>query len=98
LSHLPTAYGDGLGRVLDSKFYAWTAKDSTIVVSNLSDVTRGSTWVEDLNRNAETHTGSTFIIGSEAGDLIHGGHGNDYLEGRGGNDTFRDDGGYNLID
>ncbi|UVM58088.1 polyurethanase [Pseudomonas sp. B21-012] len=98
LSHLPSAYGDGLGRVLDSAFYEWTAKDSTIVVSNLSDVRRGSTWVEDLNRNAEAHKGSTFIIGSDAGDLIHGGRGNDYLEGRAGNDTFRDDGGYNLID
>ncbi|MNJ07954.1 Lipase precursor [compost metagenome] len=98
LSHLPSAYGDGLGRVLNSTFYEWTAKDSTIIVSNLSDVTRGSTWVEDLNRNAETHKGSTFIIGSEAGDLIQGGRGNDYLEGRGGNDTFRDEGGYNLID
>ncbi|UVL87644.1 polyurethane esterase [Pseudomonas sichuanensis] len=98
LSHLPAAYTDGLGRVLDSGFYQWTSRDSTIVVSNLSDVTRGSTWVQDLNRNAETHKGSTFIIGSEQADLIQGGRGNDYLEGRGGNDTFRDQGGFNLID
>ncbi|MDH0648466.1 polyurethanase [Pseudomonas sp. GD03867] len=98
LSHLPSAYADGLGRVLGSSFYQWTSRDSTIVVSNLSDVTRGSTWVEDLNRNAEPHKGSTFIIGSDKDDLIHGGRGNDYLEGRAGNDTFRDDGGFNLID
>lgn len=97
LAHLPTAYGDGLGRVLNSAFYEWTGKDSTIVVSNLSDVTRGSTWVEDLNRNAEQHSGSTFIIGSQGADLLHGGRGNDYLDGGAGNDTFRDDGGYNLI-
>ncbi|WP_252088690.1 polyurethanase [Pseudomonas sp. MWU13-3659] len=98
LAHLPAAYTDGLGRVVDSSFYQWTTRDSTVVVSNLSDTTRGSTWVEDLNRNAEPHKGSTFIIGTDKDDLIHGGRGNDYLEGRAGNDTFRDDGGFNLID
>ena len=97
ISHLPTGYGDGLTRVLQSQFYDFTSKDSTIVVANLSDPARGSTWVQDLNRNADTHKGSTFIIGSDGNDLIQGGGGNDYLEGRDGNDTFRDDGGYNII-
>ena len=97
ISHLPTGYGDGLTRVLQSQFYDFTSKDSTIVVANLSDPARGSTWVQDLNRNAETHKGSTFIIGSDGNDLIQGGSGNDYLEGRAGNDTFRDSGGYNII-
>ena len=72
LSHLPTGYGDGLSRVLESKFYDFTSKDSTIVVANLSDPARASTWVQDLNRNAETHKGSTFIIGSDGNDLIQG--------------------------
>jgi Ca2+-binding RTX toxin-like protein len=97
ISHLPTGYGDGMGRILDSAFYDLTEKDSTIIVANLSDPARSNTWVQDLNRNAETHTGSTFIIGSEGDDLIQGGQGNDYLEGRAGNDTFRDEGGYNVI-
>ncbi|QKJ36024.1 polyurethanase [Pseudomonas sp. FP1154] len=97
ISHLPTGYGDGMGRILDSAFYDLTEKDSTIIVANLSDPARSNTWVQDLNRNAETHTGSTFIIGSERDDLIQGGQGNDYLEGRAGNDTFRDEGGYNVI-
>ncbi|MBC2656322.1 polyurethanase [Pseudomonas sp. MSSRFD41] len=97
ISHLPTGYGDGLTRVLDSKFYEYTSKDSTIVVANLSDPARATTWVQDLNRNAETHKGSTFIIGTDGNDLIQGGSGNDYLEGRDGNDTFRDAGGYNII-
>ncbi|WNZ81119.1 polyurethanase [Pseudomonas sp. P105] len=97
ISHLPTGYGDGMGRILDSAFYDLTEKDSTIIVANLSDLARSNTWVQDLNRNAETHTGSTFIIGSERDDLIQGGQGNDYLEGRAGNDTFRDEGGYNVI-
>ncbi|UNK26045.1 polyurethanase [Serratia plymuthica] len=97
LSHLPFFYQDGLMRVLNSEFYSLTNKDSTVIVSNLSEVTRGNTWVEDLNRNAEKHSGPTFIIGSEGNDLIKGGAGNDYLEGRAGNDTFRDGGGFNII-
>ncbi|CRL52612.1 polyurethane esterase [Pseudomonas sp. URMO17WK12:I11] len=97
ISHLPTAYGDGMNRVIESKFYDLTSKDSTIVVANLSDPARANTWVQDLNRNAETHKGSTFIIGSDANDLIQGGNGNDYLEGRDGHDTFRDGGGYNIL-
>ncbi|MEE4410092.1 MULTISPECIES: polyurethane esterase [unclassified Serratia (in: enterobacteria)] len=97
LSHLPFFYQDGLMRVLNSEFYSLSNKDSTVIVSNLSDVTRGNTWVEDLNRNAEKHSGPTFIIGSDGNDLIKGGTGNDYLEGRAGNDTFRDGGGFNII-
>jgi Ca2+-binding RTX toxin-like protein len=97
LSHLPFFYQDGLMRVLNSEFYSLTGKDSTVIVSNLSDVTRGTTWVEDLNRNADKHSGPTFIVGSDSNDLIKGGTGNDYLEGRAGNDTFRDNGGFNII-
>lgn len=97
ISHLPTGYGDGMTRVLESKFYDLTSKDSTIIVANLSDPARSNTWVQDLNRNAETHKGSTFIIGSNGDDLIQGGKGNDYLEGGNGNDTFRDAGGYNIL-
>lgn len=97
ISHLPTGYGDGMNRVIESTFYDLTSRDSTIIVANLSDPARANTWVQDLNRNAETHRGSTFIIGSDANDLIQGGSDNDYLEGRAGNDTFRDSGGYNII-
>ena len=97
ISHLPTGYGDGMTRVLESQFYDLTSKDSTIIIANLSDPARSNTWVEDLNRNAETHKGSTFIIGSDGNDLIQGGKGSDYLEGRDGNDTFRDSGGYNIL-
>ncbi|MFZ4835177.1 polyurethanase [Rouxiella sp. Mn2063] len=97
VSHLPTPYQDGLSRVLDSDFYSLTDRNSTIIVSNLSNPARSDTWVQDLNRNAEPHSGPTFIIGSDGNDLIKGGSGNDYLEGRSGDDIFRDDGGYNVI-
>ncbi|MBV4413554.1 polyurethanase [Enterobacteriaceae bacterium YMB-R22] len=97
LSHLPFLYQDLIPRIVDSEFYNYTNQDSTIVVSALSDTTRGSTWVQDLNRYAEKHTGPTFILGSEHDDLIQGGKGIDYLEGNAGNDTLRDKGGFNFI-
>lgn len=97
ITHLPSGYESGMMRIFDSAFYDLTEKDSTIVVANLSSPARENTWVQDLNRNAEPHKGSTFIIGSDGNDLIQGGRGNDFLEGRDGNDTFRDSGGYNII-
>ncbi|MGC6369928.1 polyurethane esterase [Pseudomonas sp. K2I15] len=97
LSHLPTGYGDGLTRVLDSTFYDLTSRDSTIIVANLSDPARANTWVQDLNRNAEPHKGNTFIIGSDGDDLIQGGKGVDFIEGGKGNDTIRDNSGHNTF-
>ncbi|MBT2373059.1 polyurethane esterase [Pseudomonas fluorescens] len=96
-AHSLDGYTQGLGRIAASDFYDLTSKDSTIVVSSLSDATRGTTWVQDLNRYAEKHTGNTFIIGTEGNDLLKGGAGNDFLEGGAGNDQFRDDGGYNVV-
>lgn len=97
LTHMPFMYEDTLTRILNSEFYSLTERDSTIIVASLSDSYRGSTWVSDLNKAAEKHTGPTFILGSDGDDLISGGSGNDYLEGNAGNDTFRDTGGYNII-
>jgi len=68
-----------------------------VVISNLSEGKRDQVWVKDLNLYAEKHTGSTFIIGTQSNDLLHGGKGNDYLDGGAGDDRFRDDGGYNII-
>ncbi|MCK3865565.1 polyurethanase [Pseudomonas sp. B329] len=96
-AHYIEEYTDGLNRLIDSEFYDLTHKDSTIIISNLSDGKRADTWVEDLNKFAEKHTGSTFIIGSTYNDLLKGGSGNDYIEGGGGDDTFRDGGGYNIL-
>ena len=96
-AHGSLGYADGLNRVIDSRFYELTDKDSTLIVSNLSQSARGSTWVEDLGRSGEPHTGSTFIIGTDSGDLLKGGFGNDFIEGRDGNDRFRDDGGFNIL-
>ncbi|OPA89611.1 lipase [Pseudomonas fluorescens] len=97
VSHLPTGYGDGMTRILDSGFYAQMNRDSTIIVANLSDPARATTWVQDLNRNAEPHKGDTFIIGSDGNDLIQGGKGADFIEGGKGNDTLRDSSGHNTF-
>ncbi len=96
-AHGSLGYADGLNRVIDSRFYDLTDKDSTLIVSNLAQSSRGTTWVEDLGRSGEPHTGSTFIIGTDSNDLLKGGAGNDFIEGRDGNDRFRDDGGYNIL-
>ncbi|MHC8386584.1 polyurethane esterase [Pseudomonas sp. MDT2-39-1] len=96
-AHGSLGYADGLNRVIDSRFYDLTDKDSTLIVSNLAESSRGKTWVEDLGRSGEPHTGSTFIIGTNSNDLLKGGAGNDFIEGRDGDDRFRDDGGYNLL-
>lgn len=97
LSHMPFLYQQGMSQIVNSEFYSLTERDSTVIVSTLSDDTRPNTWVEDLNYQAEPHSGPTFIIGSDGNDLIRGGSGNDYLEGGKGNDLFRDAGGYNII-
>lgn len=93
-----TSYGS-LYRVLDSQFYDLTHRDSHIIIANLSNATRHTTWVEDLKYSAgEEYIGSTFIIGSNYNDKIRGGAGNDYIEGGAGNDLIQDKGGYNIID
>ncbi|UQS16382.1 polyurethanase [Pseudomonas sp. HS6] len=96
-AHSSLGYADGLNRVIDSKFYNLTSQDSTIIVSNLEASSRGKTWVEDLGRSGEPHTGTTFIIGTDSNDWLKGGAGNDFLEGRAGDDLFRDDGGFNIL-
>ena len=97
ISHMPFFYQDSMSRILNSEFYSLTEQDSTIIVANLSDATRGDTWIEDLNRYAEKHTGPTFIIGSDNDDLIRGSCGTSYLEGGKGDDTFQTGGGNNII-
>lgn len=96
-AHSAVDYAGGLNRLINSDFYDLTSRDSTVVISNLSEGKRDQVWVKDLNLYAEKHTGSTFIIGTQSNDLLHGGKGNDYLDGGAGDDRFRDDGGYNII-
>lgn len=95
-AHSGQGYSDGALRIMESEVYDFTQQNSTIIVSNLSESNRATTWVADLNKSI-THTGSTFIIGTQSNDLLKGGAGNDYLCGGGGDDTFKDHSGYNII-
>ena len=94
--HSGQGYTDGALRIMDSEIYDFTHQNSNIIVSNLSEAYRSTTWVSDLNKSV-THVGSTFIIGTETNDLLQGGKGNDYLCGGGGDDSFKDHSGYNVI-
>ncbi|MFJ5855939.1 lipase [Enterobacter cancerogenus] len=94
--HSGQDYANGVLRIMNSEIYDFTHQNSNIVVSNLSEEYRSTTWVSDLNKSI-THVGSTFIIGTETDDLLQGGKGNDYLCGGGGNDSFKDHSGYNVI-
>ncbi|WP_279022769.1 polyurethane esterase [Gibbsiella quercinecans] len=95
-AHSGNGYTDGILRIMNSEVYDFTHQNSTIIVSNLTEANRATTWVSDLNKSI-SHTGSTFIIGTESNDLLKGGQGNDYLCGGGGDDSFKDHSGYNII-
>lgn len=94
--HSGQGYTDGALRIMNSEIYDLTHQNSNIIVSNLSEEYRSTTWVSDLNKST-THVGSTFIVGTETNDLLQGGKGNDYLCGGGGDDSFKDHSGYNVI-
>lgn len=89
-------YSSGISRLLDSELYNFTHRDSTVVVSNLSPDDAQRVWVRDLNKSIP-HSGTTYIVGTDGRDLLHGGSGNDYLSGGKGNDDFHDSGGYNIF-
>ncbi len=84
--------------IATSYFYEEMERDSTIVVSNLSDLTRGFTWVEPVNRSTGSHNNDdAFILGSKDSDLLRGDNGDDHIDGFGGNDTINGRGGDDVI-
>lgn len=95
--HDAADYVEGLKKVMDSTFYTIMNKDSTVIVSRMSDEIREKTWLEDLNKFANPHVGPTHFIGSDKNDKIIGGQGMDYIEAGAGDDLIRDEGGYNVI-
>lgn len=97
LVHNPVEIAAYMLRILDSKFFDFTHQDSTIVVSQLSQSVRESTWVENLGRYGATQSGSTFTLGTDSNDKLRGSSGADFLEGGKGNDIFEDRGGHNII-
>lgn len=97
-AHVGGVFTDALERIAESEFYELTERDSVVVVSQLSALSRGTTWVEDRATLASDHVDlPAFILGSDFGDLLGGADGNDYLEGRAGDDTFRTGLGHDVI-
>jgi len=92
LAHLPSNYDQAFEAISASAFYSEMSRDSLVIVSDLSDLTRGVVWVEDINPlfDPTGHQGDpAFILGSSKGDLLAGHNGNDTLEGFAGDDHLK---------
>ncbi|WP_347254107.1 hypothetical protein [Leminorella grimontii] len=99
VAHMSFSYEGMFNAIVKSRFYDLTEQDSVIVVSALSNATRGNTWVEDLAAASSSHYGqSAFILGSEYNDLLKGGASGDRLEGFSGNDRIQPGAGNNIVD
>lgn len=100
-AHIAGVTSDAVTRITDSAFYEFTSRDSLVIVSNLSGLTRGVTWVEDLRRPSDVqgHVGdSAFLIGSDFADRLRGNVGNDYVDGGRGDDIIRTGAGANRVE
>lgn len=99
-AHLPSNYDQVFDAITSSTFYDEMSRDSVVIVSDLSDLTRGSVWVEDINPLLDPtgHQGDdAYILGSSKDDLLAGKSGNDALEGFAGDDHIKGRGGDDRI-
>ncbi|MHA7773315.1 alpha/beta hydrolase family protein [Roseibium sp. M-1] len=95
-AHRPNGYDKAVDAIGRSEFYGEMTRDSLVVVSGLSDLARGSVWVEDIDLLLDPtgHAGDGgYILGSAKADLLGGRGGNDALEGFEGNDHLKGRGG-----
>lgn len=89
-AHLNGVTTDALTRIKESTFYEFTKQDSTVIVDDLTAVSRGTTWVRDKATHTSDHYNSAaFIIGTEYNDLIQGGKNSDYIDAGLGDDIIR---------
>lgn len=89
-AHLSGLFSPVIDTMIKSNFYDLMERDSVVVVSQLSDLLRPITWVEDAPRLTSNHYGDpAFILGSESADKLGDGKADDFLDGFGGNDQFR---------
>ncbi|MDO5687189.1 MAG: calcium-binding protein [Neisseria sp.] len=97
--HVGGILTDAIDRIADSAFYEYTARDSTVIVSNLSALSRNITWVEDKQAQTSNHFGTpAFMIGTQYNDLIKGGSNGDYIDGGAGDDTIKTGSGADRIE
>lgn len=89
-AHVSGVTTDAITRIKESTFYEYTDKDSVVVISELSAISRSTNWVRDKATHTSDHFGdSAFIIGTQFDDLIQGGSNSDYIDAGIGNDTIR---------
>lgn len=88
-AHITGILDSAVERIAGSTFYDLIEIDSAVIVSQLSDATRGTIWVEDAFRTTSSHFGDpAFILGTESGDRLRDGRAGDFLDGFAGNDRF----------
>lgn len=89
-AHITGLFDPAVITIGRSHFYDQMDRDSAVIVSELSDLTRPFTWVGDVPRITSSHYGDpAFILGSDAGDKLMDGKRDDFLDGFGGDDRFR---------
>ncbi|UJF23839.1 hypothetical protein L0B52_05685 [Suttonella sp. R2A3] len=89
-AHIDGVFSDAVTRIADSAFYEFTHADSTVIVSSLTGLSRGTTWVEDKTSPTSNHHNTpAFIIGTQYDDKLKGGDQGDYIDGGKGNDTIK---------
>ena len=98
-AHINGVTTDAITRISNSTFYEHTKQDSTVIVADLTAVSRATTWVQDDKSHTSSHYGSAaFIVGSDHNDLIAGGSNFDYIDAGKGNDIIKAGVGVDHID
>lgn len=89
-AHIGGVTTDAINRIQDSTFYEHTQMDSAVIVSDLTETARATTWVRDKFTHTSDHYGeSAFLIGTQYNDLIQGGINSDYIDAGAGDDIIR---------
>lgn len=90
IAHIEGVFTNPVTRIGNSTFYSYIEQDSVILLSNLSNLTRAVTWVQDRDTPTSDHFGDpAFILGTDYLDKLADGASDDFLDGFGGNDRFR---------
>lgn len=98
-AHIDGIFTDAIQRIADSPFYEYTDRDSVVVVSSLSALSRSTVWVEDKPTSSSNHFGQpAFLIGTEHADKVRSGENSDYIYTGGGDDLIRLSSGADRVD
>jgi len=91
-THLPNGYSTAVDAILNSEFTGEMTRDSLVIVSYLTDLTRDKVWVQNIDPlfdSVDHFEDGGYILGSGKRDLLAGRQGDDALEGFAGNDHLK---------